>query len=64
MKKILLGIAVILFGIACLLINEVMIRNSFFEGLGVLSPFVGIGLSIYGTFEDKLTKDDNDTKEE
>lgn len=49
-KLILLGITFILFGGVCLAVNEILDISEIFEMFAVFSPFVGIALSVIGTF--------------
>ena len=49
-KLILLGIAFILFGGVCLVVNEVLNISEIFEMFAVFSPFVGIFLAVLGVF--------------
>ena len=57
MKKVVLGISVILFGIALCVLAEIgnvaFLRNDFVQLIYVLIPFLGIGLSIWGFLENK-----------
>ena len=50
MKKILLGIAVILFSAMCCVIYKEY-HWDFLEVLYVFSPFVGLGLAVWGVLE-------------
>lgn len=50
MKKILLGIAVILFSAMCCVIYKEY-HWDFLEVVYVFSPFVGLGLAVWGVLE-------------
>lgn len=51
-KLILLGIAIILFGAACLGLEALVFDDDgIFEILGVISPFVGLGVSVFGALK-------------
>ena len=55
MKKVLFGIALMLFAIALFLLGEVghisFLRNDLAQLVCVVLPFVGIGMSAWGFFE-------------
>ena len=57
-ESILLGIALILFGIASILI-AIVTHWGFFEVIGILFPFIGLAATIIGVF-DKGDSDDGD----
>lgn len=50
-NQILLGIAVILFGGACLAVNTIMDIGVFMEALSLFCPFVGLAISILGAIK-------------
>lgn len=55
MKKVLFGIALILFGIALFLFDEFghysFLNNDFAQLILLITPFAGIGMSIWGFCE-------------
>jgi len=55
MKKILFGISLILFSIAFCLLGEtshtMWLRNEIAEGIYILLPLIGLGISISGFLE-------------
>ncbi len=57
-EGILFGIALILFGIASILIADIT-QWGFFEVLGVICPFLGLASAIIGLF-DRGGSDSND----
>ena len=58
-ETILFGIAVILFGIASILIYN-NTEWGFFEVVGIISPIIGLIISIIGVFWDGKNTDSND----
>jgi len=60
-ETILLGIALILFGIASMLIAEYT-RFRFFEFFAVVAPILGLIISVIGVFYEGKTKNDSEKK--
>ena len=55
MKKVVFGISLILFGIALFLLDEFghysFLDHNFAELVYLITPFAGIGMSVWGLFE-------------
>ena len=53
MKKIIFGIALIIFAIWLLVLESIDGINVFFQYCAVILPIIGIGFSIWGLFEEE-----------
>lgn len=60
MKKIVFGLVLILFGIACLLIRTELFHNDFWTVWAIVSPFAGVGVSLWGLFEKENEADSSE----